>query len=173
MTTIEIKNEVIEIEKPKSHEISEIQHLNDINYNDFFINYMIPNLPVLVKNVSINWKCNEWIQDNRINIKILCQKFDKNHEVPVADCSKRYFDSHEKFQMKFCDFLNYWDGLENLGKDELNEKLYYLKDWHLKKEMPEYIFYEVPSIFASDWLNEYLTDVKKDDYVLIFLLKCL
>jgi hypothetical protein len=49
------------------------------------------------------------------------------------------------------------------------EDLYYLKDWHLRKEEPNYEFYEVPKYFASDWLNEYLTDKNLDDYMFVYL----
>ena len=35
--------------------------------------------------------------------------------------------------------------------------------------MPDYNFYEIPTIFASDWLNEFLVDNGRDDYKFTYM----
>ncbi|XP_045536113.1 2-oxoglutarate and iron-dependent oxygenase JMJD4 [Papilio machaon] len=64
--------------------------------------------------------------------------------------------------MKVQDYMSY---LKNSKRD----KLLYLKDWHLRRIKPDDMFYEVPKIFASDWLNEYAQDNKDDDFMFVYI----
>lgn len=138
--------------------------INNINYNEFFKDYMLPNIPVLLTEVSTEWECKNWIngKTNQINFEYLKENI-SNMKVPVANCSVKYFNSHEKSEINFYDFLDYW----RTGDYENN--LFYLKDWHLKNLMPEYDFYETPIYFVSDWLNEYLIDSDQDDYRFVYM----
>lgn len=78
--------------------------------------------------------------------------------------------------MSFHKFLDYWknrpseltDGYNTDDSDEPEPQLY-LKDWHLKKDMPNYDFYTVPHYFVSDWLNEYCRDKNEDDYMFVYM----
>ncbi|OWR50622.1 JmjC domain-containing protein 4 [Danaus plexippus plexippus] len=64
--------------------------------------------------------------------------------------------------MKVGDYITY---LRNPSK----EKLLYLKDWHLKRLKSGEHFYEVPHIFASDWLNEFAIDHEDDDFMFVYI----
>ncbi|XP_059612756.1 2-oxoglutarate and iron-dependent oxygenase JMJD4 homolog [Phlebotomus argentipes] len=138
-------------------------HHNDISYNEFFSDYMLKNIPVIIGSASDGWNCNKWTKSDsmKINFHQLREEI-PNISVPVANCSKQYFNSHEKVDMEFHDFLNYWE-------NEQKESLLYLKDWHLRKERPQYDFYTTPKFFASDWLNEVLCDEGKDDYKFVYM----
>lgn len=137
-------------------------HCDKLSYNQFFHWYMSKNLPVVIKGIKLKTETSDgWFVDGKLHLERL-QEVLKNHEVPVANCSKQYFDSHEKFQMKFGDFVNYWNGDRSAGQ-------LYLKDFHLKQEFPGLDFYNVPRYFASDWLNEFLIDSNVDDYRFIYI----
>ncbi|KAL9923924.1 jumonji domain containing 4 [Glossina fuscipes fuscipes] len=157
-----------------------------LSYNDFFWHFMNTNWPVILTDVSNNWECRKnWLQyyqgtsnGNRytatINFNYLKQRIG-NRSVPVANCNREYYNSHAKSEMKFYDFLNYWqqkcerEKVENSNVETNTTDILYLKDWHLKAESPDYDFYEVPKHFASDWLNEYLLSNKTDDYRFVYM----
>lgn len=143
-------------------DLSEIPRIpcDKLHYNQFFQQFMVKNLPVVITGLKTKTKISsEWFIDEKFNLMNLDLE---DHEVPIANCSKRYFDSHEKTTMKFCDFLDYWNGDRAAG-------IFYLKDFHLKQEFPHLDFYNVPQYFASDWLNEFLIEKGKDDYRFIYI----
>lgn len=167
--TLELSKESCEnIRKNYSKQVSidSIQKISikSCNYDDFFKHYMFPNIPILLTEVSNNWECLNWFDGKYqiINFDYLKEKI-LNMKVPIANCSVKYFNSHEKSEISFYDFLEYWSA------GDYENKLLYLKDWHLKNLMPEYDFYETPFYFASDWLNEYLIDLGKDDYRFVYM----
>ena len=134
---------------------------DELTYDQFFHQFMSKNLPIVIKRIKIKTKVSEkWFEGGELKLNNL-KEILNDHEVPVANCSKQYFDSHEKMKMPFSDFVNYWKGTRENGN-------FYLKDFHLKQEFPELDFYRVPLYFASDWLNEYLIDNNKDDYRFIY-----
>lgn len=149
---------------------------SQLTYNDFVWNFMIKNIPVIIKSISNNWACRlQWVATQtasspKVNFEFLENKI-KNITVPVTNCSKEYYNSHQKCEMKFCDYLTYWKNLSSSDSDinkNVNNVLY-LKDWHLKENMPNYEFYEVPIYFASDWLNEFLIDNNDNDYRFVYM----
>jgi hypothetical protein len=143
--------------------ISEIQSIShhELSYDQFFHNFMSANVPVVIKDLQIKTKTSEkWFEIEKVKLENI-QELIKDCEVPVANCSKKYFDSHEKLQMKFSDYAAYWNDPKDSGN-------LYLKDFHMKQEFPEIDFYNVPAYFASDWLNEFLIDNGKDDYRFIY-----
>lgn len=135
----------------------------DLSFNDFFQNFMSKNLPVII---TINAEdiltqtSSYWFKNDTINIDKLEDMF-KDYEVPIADCSQQYYNSHKKTKMTFSEYANYW---RNRHAD-----LLYLKDFHLKHEIPQLDFYNVPQYFASDWFNEFLIDTGKEDYRFVYL----
>lgn len=133
-------------------------------YNQFFNEYMLKNLPVVITGLKTKTEISEnWFGgEKKLNMDKL-KEILKDHEVPVADCSKQYFDSHEKIKLKFSDYQKLWES--EAGRD-FN---LYLKDFHLKQEFPALDFYNVPQYFCSDWLNEFLIDNNKDDYRFIYI----
>lgn len=120
-------------------------------------------------------------QNCDINFSYLEKHINGEIRVPIANCRKEYYNSHEKNDLSFQEYLSYWR--ERINNSNLNaptgtvdnngncveDKLLYLKDWHLKREMPNYKFYETPTYFASDWLNEYCTEKGIDDYRFVYM----
>lgn len=148
-------------------------HVTELTYNDFFVEFMRANKPVIISGISDRWECRNWIQENSVNFEYLRECIDTSSMVPIANCNKVYFNAHEKSEMTFGEFLDYWqrriechqsDGSSSEGGD-----LYYLKDWHLQRSMPNYQFYETPMYFASDWLNEFCLKSDSDDYRFVYM----
>ncbi|XP_053692301.1 2-oxoglutarate and iron-dependent oxygenase JMJD4 homolog [Sabethes cyaneus] len=141
-----------------------------LSYEEFFTEYLQTNTPVIITAVADQWECyRQWIMrsktdDDKLNIAYLKARI-KNVPVPVADCGKQYHNAHEKQDMNFHVFLNYWHETSAGGK----ESKLYLKDWHLRELLPDYQFYETPVFFASDWLNEYLIDLEQNDYMFVYI----
>ena len=73
-----------------------------IDYNTFFRQYLVTNTPCLIKNGTLmqNWRsCTDWIisEEQAPNLdffKVLINA--SQHNVPVSNCSKKYFNSQEK-----------------------------------------------------------------------------
>lgn len=150
----------------KIQEIEKVSH-TELNYNEFFSNYMLTNRPLIIAGIATDWHCSRhWIESsNTVNFTYLKQKIPTSN-VPVADCSRQYQNSHVKADMDFYEFLDYWE--VDIKTQRAAERLY-LKDWHLRNEMPDYQFYQTPNYFGSDWLNEYLLASGKDDYRFVYM----
>lgn len=146
---------------------------HDLSFESFHQTYMNQNLPVVIQSIPQTWKSTQtWIKS--IEDEIFTLDFDylkqkiPNHKVPIADCTKKHLNSHEKFEMDFHEFLDYW-ATEITGATNCDNKLWYLKDWHLRKLQPSYDFYVIPQYFGSDWLNEYLHGSEQDDYMFVYM----
>ncbi|XP_063698725.1 2-oxoglutarate and iron-dependent oxygenase JMJD4 homolog [Culicoides brevitarsis] len=140
-----------------------------LSYSDFFSKYMTRNLPVIISLDLSQWDSfNNWISPDRtsLNVEYLKSRLGNLPEVPIAKCEEQYFDSHRKIQMSFDDFLTYW---KSRDAEKPPTELLYLKDWHLRHELPDYNFYHVPEYFSSDFLNEYLVDTQQDDYKFVYI----
>lgn len=152
-----------QIHKIDSHELS---------YEMFHKKFMNRNVPVVIQSIPQKWNSMQtWMKNTNNNLSLdfnyLKQRI-PNHKVPIADCTKQHINSHEKFEMNFYDFLDYW--ASQMTNDKFyNDKLWYLKDWHLRKHLPSYNFYETPQYFGSDWLNEYLNGKEQDDYMFVYM----
>lgn len=134
----------------------------ELTYNDFFRNYMYPNIPCLIRGVSESWNCTKlWFENDCLNYKYLRTTYG-DLDVTVYNCLERYYNSHKASIMKFSNYLDYFE--EN-NKNRLD----YLKDWHLKNSRSNDDFYEVPIFFASDWLNEFYTSSWNDDYRFVYM----
>lgn len=146
---------------------------DDLSYALFHRKYMTGNVPVVIQSIPQKWKSMQtWIKttdESNITLDFNCLKQQiPNHKVPIADCTKKHLNSHEKIEMNFHDFLDYWAS-QMTSKAMCDNKLWYLKDWHLKKVQPSYDFYDVPEYFRSDWLNEYLNGTEQDDYRFVYM----
>lgn len=176
-----IENE-IEISDHEKYEESPLPPVNGIeeidvsnlSYDAFFSEFMTKNLPVLITGISNHWECMNWVastsgnaSDDKMNFEYLKQKINPTQTVPVANCSKVYFNSHEKIEMRFDEFLTYWQQPQPIDGD--SKELLYLKDWHLRNSQPDYHFYKTPNYFASDWLNEYCDEKNSDDYRFVYM----
>lgn len=103
------------------------------DYTDFFHNYLVCNLPVVISDVSSHWRCSKlWVKNGLPNIDYLRTSYGKpaffpyiidqeliviiifhllikgNATVSVADCNEQYFNAQRKRNMKFRDFTDYW-----------------------------------------------------------------
>lgn len=151
-------------------------HKDELTYDKFFREYLRPNVPVVVTGIADDWECQHWIRPAQCNsgcglhFDYLKEKIPKNVIVPVANCHREYFNSHEKLDMNFHEYLDYWnDRLTKDRADVCNTKLLYLKDWHLRRQLPEYHYYQTPVYFGSDWLNEYCEAKQCDDYRFVYM----
>ncbi|XP_019561772.2 2-oxoglutarate and iron-dependent oxygenase JMJD4 homolog [Aedes albopictus] len=143
---------------------------SELSYGEFFSRFMQTNTAVIIGSVADRWKCfRRWVHRDRdddavdkVDVTYLKARIG-NVTVPVADCGRQYYNAHEKRDMQFHEFLDYW-----ADRKEEHSKMY-LKDWHLREIMPQYRFYETPMFFGSDWLNEYLIDRKLDDYMFVYI----
>lgn len=115
---------------------------------------------IFSKELTAHWRCTKtWIKDGKLDIDYFQSNFGKE-TAPVMDCNKQYYSSHEKTDMLVSDFIHYWK--------HRDERLLYLKDWHLQK-LDMQPFYQVPSYFRSDWLNEYFDSEGSDDYRFVYV----
>ncbi|XP_031626328.1 2-oxoglutarate and iron-dependent oxygenase JMJD4 homolog [Contarinia nasturtii] len=167
---IEIEN-YDKYKEPSFQFVAKIEeyHINNLSYNDFFDRFMVKNIPVLINGIADRWECQNWIDSSHlVNIEYLRQKIDKTQNVPIANCGKVYYNSHEKSEMQFGAFVDYWTNkMQQNECDSTN--LLYLKDWHLRRSQPDYQFYTTPIYFASDWLNEYCVEKRIDDYRFVYM----
>lgn len=135
---------------------------NTISYEDFFNNHMRKNIPCIIRNIGVNWEASKkWIKNDKIDFDYLSDQY-KDLKVPVTDCKNIAFDFQPRSNMKFSDYLSYWKGSSR-------NELLYLKDWHLRRSKPNDKFYTVPTLFASDWLNEYAQDNNIDDFMFVYM----
>lgn len=148
-------------------EIIERFHTQQLSYDDFFRKFMVKNVPVVIAGIADQWDCINWTNDGSIDFNYLRTKIDVKLHVPVANCNKSYYNAHEKRNFTFDEFLTYWNDRINRSNDQ--QDVLYLKDWHLRREQPEYEFYKTPLYFASDWLNEYCTETNGDDYRFVYM----
>ncbi|XP_050670301.1 2-oxoglutarate and iron-dependent oxygenase JMJD4 homolog isoform X2 [Leptidea sinapis] len=138
----------------------------DINYKEFFESSMLGNVPCVIKSISKEWEASkEWVCDDKINYKYFVDVYGE-FKAPVADCNKINFNSQCKSEMTIKDYMEY---LQSSNE----ENILYLKDWHLKANLKALkrscSFYEVPNVFASDWLNEYAEDKTEDDFQFVYI----
>ncbi|KAI4464775.1 arginine demethylase and lysyl-hydroxylase jmjd [Holotrichia oblita] len=134
---------------------------NTCDYNIFFQKYMKLNSPCIIKNVGLEWESSQrWVVGNKPHFSYLLEKYGNSH-VTIYDCNKRHYNSQETRTSLLQNYINNWN--------DMKEKLYYVKDWHLQNEFPEDKFYEVPVYFSSDWLNEFLCENKEDDYRFVYM----
>ncbi|XP_018573922.1 jmjC domain-containing protein 4 [Anoplophora glabripennis] len=138
---------------------------NELTYNKFFQNFMLKNVPCVIKNVTSQWQASQfWIRDDEPDVEYLLTKYGHN-KVTIYNCNERYYNSQTTHESVFADYLKYW---QDYNEDSALP-LAYLKDWHLKLLNQNDEFYEVPEYFASDWLNEYYTACSSDDYRFIYM----
>lgn len=136
---------------------------NSLSYENFFQNYMITNQPCIIQDVGESWEAaRKWVNKGAPNIDYLNEKY-SHTKVIIYNCSERYFNSQKCFEGILDDYVQLWK------KNNRDNQVYYLKDWHLKLQCCNDNFYQVPLYFSSDWLNEYLIKTSDDDYRFVYL----
>ncbi|ORZ21679.1 hypothetical protein BCR42DRAFT_408063 [Absidia repens] len=155
------------------------------SYEYFLQHHLIANIPALIGPKLIDhWEArqkwtqpitsetfsNEKCDDTELNGSLsphpqlqpnyyyLKQKFG-SAQVQVADCNERDFTDQRRTTLPFDDFVDLWQ-----QTDKLDRHHYYLKDWHFVQAFPSENMYQVPDIFADDWMNEYWQKETEDDY---------
>src|ERR1700744_3091624 len=115
----------------------EIDQINspELSFDMFHQKFMNQALPVVIQSIPQNWdSMKTWITttetNNTLDFNYLKRRI-PNHKVPIADCTKQHLNSHQKFQMNFYDFLDYW-AMQMKREKNYEDKLWYLKDWHLR-----------------------------------------
>jgi hypothetical protein len=88
-----------------------------IPYEDFWSRFIATNKPcVLDATFTSDWPArSDWIVDDfQPKFDYLRSKFG-DCVVPVADCSSKYYDSHEKAEMRFGDYVDaVWPSCEHV-----------------------------------------------------------
>lgn len=156
-------NENVEINN--SDEIQRVDG-NNLSYSEFVMSNMVLNRPVIIQLNLKDWESyqNWFQQDESLDTNYLRAKIG-DVMVPIAKCSERYFNAHATVELSLDKFLaGYWE-LDSAIKHHL----LYLKDWHLRKQRPNYEFYKVPEFFCSDFLNEFLDDTGQQDYKFVYI----
>ncbi|XP_012262571.2 2-oxoglutarate and iron-dependent oxygenase JMJD4 isoform X1 [Athalia rosae] len=143
---------------------------SSLSYNEYFFRYLLGNTPCIIQNATDSWPSRQkWHTNNTLNFEYLKKIFGTTI-VPVADCTKRSYNSQMKHNMSMNDYIDYWVAYRNSGH-ATNMPLLYLKDWHCVKNYPNIPIYQVPQYFGSDWLNEYYTEQEglDDDYMFVYM----
>lgn len=128
-----------------------------VTYEEFYNRFMVQNKPCLIEeHVTRSWfSRSKWITESgHIDFDRLHALYGKD-DVPVSDCSCRYFNSQKSEEMRFADFITYWKKVISTGYDYTQVPCLYLKDWHFFLEHPDPAVYHVPPFFESDWLNQH------------------
>lgn len=135
-----------------------------LSYSEFYKEFILRNKPCLFSKLfTNNWLCRKkWVLENDVpNIEFLKEKYG-DLTAPVLDCNEVYFSSHKKCDMLIGEYFDYWKNREN--------KILYLKDWHLQRDNQQENFYDVPIYFSSDWLNEFWDSRNiGDDYRFVYI----
>lgn len=157
-------------------QVNAIEKVQNISYDEFFHRFMLKYVPVTFTGIADGWECMNWTSLNasnkrEVNYEYLAKHVDAELKVPIANCNKTYFNSHEKTELLFGTFLDYWQSKHQTGQRKIckSDDLLYLKDWHLRRDLPNYKFYKTPIYFASDWLNEYCIEMNCDDYRFVYM----
>ncbi|CAG9826136.1 unnamed protein product [Diabrotica balteata] len=140
---------------------------SDLSYGSFFNDFMLLNLPCIIKGITRNWQCLKcWItENNALNFEYFEEHYGMDM-VQVYNCQERFYNTQKSYSCCFRDYLN---NLKDKPNVLINTSYEYVKNWHLQLNHPEERFYEVPIYFASDWLNEYYVNCLDDDYRFVYM----
>lgn len=161
--------------------MDQFRYLEKISIDEFFSDFLFPNHPCLISNLTTDWKANEWCDGSRIQFELLMSTFG-DLTVPVANCDVKEFNANPKSDWLLRDYILNWqhhtavpikcetssDISPENGSQNSN---LYLKDWHFTRDVTNYSAYTTPLIFTSDWLNEFYsqkTDIK-EDYKFVYM----
>lgn len=135
-------------------EIERVQFVDAecLTYDDFFLNFMVKNVPVVIRGATEDWKCRkEWVdQDGRPKLSFLRREFGSGRAYVHRKDAENAQTEVEK--CRFDAFLDQWES-------DLKDPWYW-KDWHFVAEFPRYRAYECPVYFRDDWLNLYYDTLK-------------
>lgn len=144
----------------------------DISPSVFYDRYLLANRPcVLDAQTTHTWKSRRcWVTpDGKPDYEYLKEHFG-SAVAPVADCNVKHYNSQMKQDMTLTEYLSYWHEYREKGYPD-NMDCLYLKDWHFNRVFPDYLAYETPAVFHSDWLNEFWStrEDASDDYKFVYM----
>jgi hypothetical protein len=113
----------------------------EISYQEFFESFIMKNVPCLlrIEGLTKNWQSlSDWIdpETEKSSLKSIGEILPPNLKVPVADCDSKYFNSQEKIEMTLHEYIKYWDSLSE--DSNCDKRCLYLKDWHFRRDCPNY-----------------------------------
>ena len=156
--------------------MEQFHYQETISIDEFFSEFLFPNRPCLLSNLTTDWKANEWCDGSKIQFELLMSQFG-DLTVPVANCDVKEFNANPKSDWLFRDYMCYWQHQALINPSVLNPEKgsqhsnLYLKDWHFTRDVTNCSAYTTPLIFTSDWLNEFYyqrTDIK-EDYKFVYM----
>uniref|UniRef100_A0A1B6CWY3 Cupin-like domain-containing protein n=1 Tax=Clastoptera arizonana TaxID=38151 RepID=A0A1B6CWY3_9HEMI len=144
-------------------------NINHVSYSLFLETFLLKNKPCILTNVGSKWRSKqEWLIHSNPNFDFLKNNYGEI-DVPITNCHDKYYNSQKKETRKLKHFIDYWTEYKNKGYPE-NMSCLYLKDWHFTRDFPSDDVYQIPHVFASDWLNEYYSQsCKQDDYRFVYM----
>ncbi|WWC71238.1 uncharacterized protein I206_105191 [Kwoniella pini CBS 10737] len=134
----------------------ELPTYDNLSYQDFLSNHLIPNHPFLLSSFATS----KWSSSHDFRLKNLdnstalpnlsaLRKY-AHHVVPVANTLRQEFSEFERTEKALGEVLDLWDIDEGNGL--------YVKDWHLMAEIEKEgrgvkEVYQVSECLRDDWLN--------------------
>ncbi|CAL5220025.1 g1971 [Coccomyxa viridis] len=127
---------------------------DQLTYDDFVLQYMAPNLPVMIQGVTQGWAASrDWVdEEGEISLSFLAERFG-NAQIWATECTSAAdgYGGGRRHEMSLREYAAWW----KQDKAGLDDRLLYLKDWHFVNEFPDYQAYSTPPFFRDDWLNDY------------------
>ncbi|KAK9901594.1 hypothetical protein WJX75_003934 [Coccomyxa subellipsoidea] len=130
------------------------RHAEQLSYDEFVLEYMAPNLPVMIEGATEGWQaCRNWVTtDGGVNLEFLAERFGQARIWATASASTSDgYGGGQRHDMTAGQYVD-WFRRHKQGQEE---QLLYLKDWHFVNEFSDYKAYVLPEYFRDDWLNEY------------------
>eukprot|EP01111_Echinosteliopsis_oligospora_P001890 TRINITY_DN1276_c2_g1_i1.p1 TRINITY_DN1276_c2_g1~~TRINITY_DN1276_c2_g1_i1.p1 ORF type:complete len:315 (-),score=47.21 TRINITY_DN1276_c2_g1_i1:70-1014(-) len=159
---------------------SSIPRRSNLSYDEFFSEYLVTNQPVIITDLTDNWRCRQlWLDSHgKIDFEKMRQQIGKakgcvsvcKSQHITDDCKENNdkessYGEEAKLDMPISQYLSYWQHLSP------SDRVLYLKDFHYVRNYPETKAYTLPTIFSEDWLNKWCdsrTDVH-DDYRFLYM----
>ena len=116
------------------------------------------------------WICkSEWTkEDESANFSALSTRFNDT-VVPVAICDSKDFNDQKRITMTMQEFV------KHCAESTTSKQIFYLKDWHMVQQFPDFSGYCTPLYFQDDWINEFwdhlnrASEGNKDDYRFVYV----
>ncbi|XP_076316913.1 jumonji domain containing 4 isoform X2 [Tachypleus tridentatus] len=105
---------------------------NQISYQDFVVQFLIPNLPCkFASQFTESWRSRkEWVNSEmKPDFSFLKDHFGMA-AVPVANCNYKVYNSQHKEEMYLENYIKYLETVKDMNWDFSSKPCLYLKDWH-------------------------------------------
>lgn len=128
-------------------------------YSTFVEKYLTARRPVILSGVARDWRASyDWVTERGCLDLTGMELIFKDTVVPVTNVHE-HRDKDSSFsctEMKFSEYCSWFMNYSHNDKrSRENGPLYYLKDWHMAAQFPDYEAYDCPIYFRDDWLNEW------------------